>query len=491
MTNKAKLALTSASVLVIAAATFAMAQTRSAETNPQKLAELDIEETQSTVSDASPTLPTTQTLSQIDQELLLSLLNPASFADQDQQLDELKARYSPAYIAPTLEIYNFVPHARTRRVLLRQLIDITGEDFGTDTNAWYRWLWNQPEIKTAGYDNFKAELYSAIDPKFAKYFKDRGNTAQIRLDEIRWGGVVQDGIPPLRQPKMIKASQADYLEDDNVVFGIEVNGDVRAYPKRILAWHEMFIDNVGGTDFAGVYCTLCGTVILYETDAKGLSHEVGTSGFLYRSNKLMYDKTTQSMWNTIKGEPVLGPLVGKDIVLQHQSVVTTTWGEWKRRHPKTKVLSLDTGHRRNYDEGVAYHDYFATDRLMFNTPYNDVRLKNKDEVLALRFKSNPREQLAISADYLKDNPVYMDKLGSQNVLVLTDTTGANRVYDPKGMTFKSFDGDRTAVDSTGKKWTLSESKLVSADGAILKRLPYNRAFWFGWHATYPNSRLVK
>jgi len=74
-----------------------------------------------------------------------------------------------------------------------------------------------------------------------------------------WGGVRQDGIPPLRQPKMIDAKDATYLEDDNIIFGIEVNGDVRAYPKRILAWHEMFVDSVGGTNFAGVYCTLCGT----------------------------------------------------------------------------------------------------------------------------------------------------------------------------------------------------------------------------------------
>ena len=301
----------------------------------------------------------------------------------------------------------------------------------------------------------------------------------------------QDGIPPLRQPKMLRASEADYLEDDNIVFGIEVNGDVRAYPKRILAWHEMFVDTVGGVEVAGVYCTLCGTVILYETEAAGLSHTVGTSGFLYRSNKLMYDKATQSLWNTIKGEPVLGPLVDKGIALQHQSVVTTTWGEWKRRHPGTQVLSLDTGHRRDYGEGVAYHEYFATDRLMFNTPYNDQRLKNKDEVLALRFKSNPHEQLAISAKYLKDKPVYMDRIGDQNILVLTDKSGGNRVYDPGGVRFKSFDGNVTAIDETGKSWRLTESKLVSADNEALKRLPYSRAFWFGWHATYPKSRLVK
>ena len=491
MSPKMKLGLTSALILIIVGGAYAMAQTRNVvvETKTVTTDTLDADASIASELKQSP-LPTTATLTEDDQKLILSLLVPEFSNAKELQIAELKERFSPAYIAPTLEIFHFVPDQRIRRVLLRQLIDTTDQDFGTDINAWYRWLWNEPEIKTAGYDNFKAEFYSAIDPKFAKYFRNRGNTAQIRLDEIRWGGVVQDGIPPLRQPKMLDAKDADYLEDDNVVFGIEVNGDVRAYPKRILAWHEMFVDNVGGVSFAGVYCTLCGTVILYETDAKGLSHEVGTSGFLYRSNKLMYDQATQSMWNTIKGEPVLGPLVGKDIALQHQSVVTTTWGEWKRRHPNTKVLSLDTGHRRDYGEGVAYHKYFSTDRLMFNTPYNDQRLKNKEEVLALRFKSNPREQLAISAKYLKKNPVYMDKLGTQNILVLTDTTGANRVYDPKGLKFASFDGDSTAIDSTGKKWTLSESKLVSANGDVLKRLPYNRAFWFGWHATYPNSRLV-
>ena len=494
-----KIGLLAAGAIIAVGASYAVAQNRTAQTqtivDKPAVVKTAQAKTSATIPAqtiaANPIADKEYTLTDEDQELIFSLLIPESNAVKDQQLSDLADRYSPAYIAPTLEIFHFVPDSETRRALLRHLSATTGQSFGTDVNAWFRWLWNQPEIKTAGYDNFKAEFYSVIDPKFAKYFRNRGHSAQIRLDEIRWGGVVQDGIPPLRQPKMLKASEADYLEDDNVIFGIEVNGDVRAYPKRILAWHEMFVDTVGGTDFAGVYCTLCGTVILYETDAKGLSHEIGTSGFLYRSNKLMYDKATQSLWNTIKGEPVLGPLVGKDIALQHQSVVTTTWGEWKRRHPDTQVLSLDTGHRRDYGEGVAYHEYFSSDRLMFNTPYNDQRLKNKEEVLALRFKSNPREQLAISAKFLAKTPVYEDSLGTQNILVLTDKTGANRVYDPKGLKFTGFDGDETAIDTNGNKWTLSESKLVSADGRVLKRLPYNRAFWFGWHATYPKSRLVK
>ena len=146
------------------------------------------------------------------------------------------------------------------------------------------------------------------------------------------------------------------------------NGDVRAYPKRILAWHELFTDEVGRVPVAGVYCTLCGTVILFETEHDGVRHELGTSGFLYRSNKLMYDRATQSLWSTFGGRPVIGPLAMEDIRLEVRSVVTTTWGEWRRRHPTTKVLSLNTGHRRDYSEGAAYREYFSTDELMFNVP---------------------------------------------------------------------------------------------------------------------------
>jgi len=433
---------------------------------------------------------TENTLSELDQSLLLSFLRPTPDSLIKDQIEALNAAWKPAYIPPTLEIFNFVAESKIRRALLKNLAFTTGQDFGTNINDWYKWLWNEPELKIAGYDNFKADFYEQIDPKFGKYFRGRADSAKLRLDEIRWGGVRQDGIPPLRQPKMIDAKDATYLEDDNIIFGIEVNGDVRAYPKRILAWHEMFVDSVGGTNFAGVYCTLCGTVILYETDTPTLSHDMGTSGFLYRSNKLMYDQATQSLWNTIKGEPVLGPLTGKDIRLTHQSVVTTTWGKWKNRHPKTQVLSLDTGHRRDYGEGVAYHQYFSTDRLMFNTPFSDQRLKNKQEVLALRFKNHPREQLAISTDFLKKNPVYSGQLGTQKFVVLTDETGANRVYDPKSVTFTQFDGEQNATDLSGKVWTVTESKLIAPDQTILKRLPYHRAFWFGWHATYPNSKLI-
>ncbi|MEO1475810.1 MAG: DUF3179 domain-containing (seleno)protein, partial [Pseudomonadota bacterium] len=314
-----------------------------------------------------------------------TLLESSDQVEIQTAFQGINAEWQTAYIPFLLELARFARSAETEQLALRTLRDKTGQDFGVDMNEWYHWWWNEPAAQTSDYGDFKAGLYRQIDPRFETYFKDRQETALIRLDEVRWGGVLQDGIPPLRGPDMITADEANYLEDDNVVFGIEINGDARAYPKRILAWHEMFVDTVGGVNIAGVYCTLCGTVIPYKTDVDGTSHTLGTSGFLYRSNKLMYDAATQSLWNTLTGEPVVGPLANKGISLEHLSVVTTTWGEWKRRHPETQVLSLNTGHFRDYGEGVAYNDYFSTDRLMFNTPFRDDRLKNKQEVLALRF----------------------------------------------------------------------------------------------------------
>ena len=121
-----------------------------------------------------------------------------------------------------------------------------------------------------------------------------------RFDLMKYNGEVlfKMGIPLLRNPTMIKASQASYLDDNDIVFGIEMNGDVCAYPKRILAWHDMFTDTIGGVDITGVYCTLCCMVIPFRSQHKGVKHVLGTSGFLYRSNKLMYDKATQSLWST-------------------------------------------------------------------------------------------------------------------------------------------------------------------------------------------------
>jgi hypothetical protein len=410
--------------------------------------------------------------------------------EREEAIHQIAAGWRPGCAVMVLEILPFSRELEVRRRLLELLQEKTGQSLGGDVHGWYQWIWSRPPQPHPRYAEFKSRLYGFVDSRFSGYFAaDREST--IRLDEVRWGGVRQDGIPPLRSPRMIPAAEADWLADDHVVFGLEVNGHARAYPRRILAWHELFTDEIGGVAVAGVYCTLCGTVILYRTSLEGVDYQLGTSGFLYRSNKLMYDRTTQSLWSTIWGRPVIGPLVGRGIQLERGSVVTTSWREWRRRHPETRVLSLDTGHQRDYSEGAAYRDYFATDELMFNVPKLDRRLKNKAEVLTMVLEEPPSGPLAIAADFLAANPLHHDRLGEIDIVVLTDRSGANRVYRTGGLRFAQWDRDRTAVDTAGDSWQLSEGRLSAADGRQLPRLAAQRAFWFGWYAAYPETRLVR
>ena len=150
------------------------------------------------------------------------------------------------------------------------------------------------------YMRFKGLWYGKIDPRLTEFFPTYA-TSSIRLDEIDWGGVLPNGIPPLEYPRVTQARQATYLDDDDVVFGITVGRRARAYPKRILVWHEMVIDDIGGVNLTIVYCTLCGTVIPYESIAENRYFRFGTSGLVYRSNKLMFDFETKSLWSTVQG----------------------------------------------------------------------------------------------------------------------------------------------------------------------------------------------
>ena len=406
-------------------------------------------------------------------------------------MHQIVSTWKPSYLPMALEVIRFV----RERGVAAALVGIMEREFGAeqhgyDLGAWQREMWNAPEARHPRYAAFKGALYGSIDPRFAAYF-DEVDEPLIRLDEIVWGGVRQDGIPPLRNPSMLAAEDAAYLEDDHIVFGISVTGDARAYPKRILAWHEMFVDTVGGVPVAGVYCTLCGTVVLFHTEHDGVNHALGTSGFLYRSNKLMYDQATQSLWSTMRGTPVVGPLAGSGIVLDRGSVVTTTWGEWRRRHPDTRVLSLETGHERDYAEGAAYHDYFATDDLMFQVPALDTRLKNKDEVFTVLLAEHRDHPVAFAADFLAANSVHHDAIEGTALVVLTDPSGANRAYASEEVTFTGYDGDRSVKDSSGATWTLDEQALTAEDGRVLARMPAQRAFWFGWYAAFPHTRLVR
>ena len=201
------------------------------------------------------------------------------------------------------------------------------------------------------------------------------------------------------------------------------------------------------------------------------------------------------MWNTLQGKPVLGPLVGKGIALKRRAVVTTTWGAWKKRHPRTTVLSLKTGHRRNYGEGVAYHDYFATDKVMFTVPSFDQRIsKNKAEVLSFMIAPAHRkpEPVAVAVDYLEKHTCANLVINGVNTLILTDPSGANRAYNRGDHEFTHWDfQQQTAIDIQGKSWTIREDTITNDLANPLARLPAHRAFWFGWSNAFPDAELIQ
>jgi len=423
--------------------------------------------------------------------LFLKLLSVSNTQEQDDLIEQISKNWNDSFEIMLLESFYFTNSSKVRTQLFELFIKKTKQSKRTDLNTWFQYVWNKDATYGNDYFEFKANLHQGIDSKFRKYFSGRSEQSLIRLDEVRWGGVLQDGIPPLRKPVMITAEKASYLKDSNIVFGIEINGETRAYPKRILAWHEMFTDKVGGVPVAGVYCTLCGTVILYKTEHNGTNYELGTSGFLYRSNKLMYDKATQSLWSTLEGQPVIGPLTNKGIELEYLSVVTTTWGQWKELHPETLVLSLNTGHNRNYDEGVAYQDYFATDDLMFTIPNIDTSLKNKDEILSIRLPQKTNTNLAVSSKYLKKHTIFQSTLDDIPFTVFTDKSGAHRVYFTKGLRFKDYDKGLIAIDEDGTSWSLEENRMVNESGTVLDRFPSHNAFWFGYKAAFPDTELIK
>ena len=390
------------------------------------------------------------------------------------------------------------PSTAVWRRLARFIEDRTGIRLRDDQDLpdLGEWLWAQPYDPHPDYANFKALLYGQIDPRFRDFFPP-DTEATIRLDEVDWGGVPVNGIPPLAYPRTAGADDdlAAYLDDDDVVFGIAVDGQTRAYPKRILAWHEMALDTLGEVALTVVYCTLCGTVIPYESVVNGERIIFGTSGLLYRSNKLMFDIETNSLWNTFEGIPVVGSRVGSGIRLVHRPVVTTTWGEWRRTHPDTTVLTMQTGQERDYSEGAAYRGYFATDRLMFDVPRLDDRLMNKDEVLVLSVAdaAGVRQPVALSADFLDDQRIHQFDHAGQTLVVVTSDEGANRVYDAAGLRFERQRGDDRIVDADDGVWRVREDALVSEVDPTrrLERQPAHRAFWFAWYAQFPDTELIR
>ncbi len=272
----------------------------------------------------------------------------------------------------------------------------------------------------------------------------------IPTSEIRSGGPPKDGIPALLKPKFVSVKEAGFVKDKDRVLGIFLNGVAKTYPIKIMNWHEIVNDMVGGKPVMVSYCPLCGTGMAFDPVINGKKHIFGVSGLLYKSDVLMYDHQTESLWSQIKQEAVTGKLTGtrmKLLVLNH-----TTWGSWRKEHPKTLVLSTDTGYRRDYFRDP-YASYERTDQLMFSVGKVDQRFPPKSWVLGVERNGTTK---AYPFSELKNAPrTFTDKIGSEEIKI---------VYEPDYRTTRVF-------NKAGEE------------------IPTVIAYWFAWSVFHPDTAL--
>ncbi len=276
----------------------------------------------------------------------------------------------------------------------------------------------------------------------------RIDNALIPVDDIKKGGPPRDGIPSLENPTFVTADDVTYLKGHDRILGISINGVSRAYPIRILNYHEIVNDVIGDTAFVVTYCPLCGSGAAFEAAINGRSYEFGVSGLLYNSDVLMYDRETGSLWSQLMVQAVTGAMKGTR--LQQLPLSHTSWQEWVERYPETRVLSNKTGYSRNYRIDP-YPAYGKDGRLYFPVTHSSKKYRRKEIVMGLeidgRFKAYPFNELK---------------------------KGAHRFDD-------EFAGETFSVEFDATHQT---ARVVKADGA---ELPTIMAFWFAWYAFHPET----
>ncbi len=421
-------------------------------------------------------------------------------------IDEIVGHNDIRFIAVFIELMRaqevFIQVAIDRTIIIDTLEALSGENFGSNWAAWVEWYGLTDLAPPSGFTSWKGRLLSNIDPEFGDFLSD-DFPSRIRSEEILWGGVLVDGIPPLDNPKRLLAEAATYLEPTDLVFGISINGDARAYPLRIMDWHEMANEVIGGVPVSLAYCTLCGAAIAYDGRVtEGITYNFGTSGFLFRSNKLMYDRQTRTLWNQFTGKPVLGTLAGTDLRLSILPLVLTDWASWQERNPHTTVLDIDTGYSRPYANGRAYGSYFGSPETLFPVAQRRDLLDTKDQIYALEIEGIPK---AYPIETLTEEQVVNDIIGDTPVVLiaqsgiatvdfvetpfpLTYSAGAEvRAYNRGELNFNPGLNAGSVIDSEGQVWSITEEALISEEGIKVPRINGHLAYWFGWYAFFPNT----
>jgi len=313
----------------------------------------------------------------------------------------------------------------------------------------------------------------------------------IPLGDIITGNPAKDGIPSIDDPSYESVGAADlYLDDNGFGLAVEVAGSYRYYPYQILVWHEIVNDTFNGQDLLVTYCPLCYTGIVFEREVADEAVEFGTSGKLYNSNLLMYDRKTDSLWSQAMGEAVVGELTGATLTLYPS--LTVSWADFKSEHPSAQVLSRNTGFDRDYtSDPYGPRGYYENASVWFPLSNEDGRAHPKTVVYGHR---NDVAQKAYAAAAVEETTLLNDDVGPDSVLVFWDPNvntvkGFSRQLDGDVLEFEQTD-DFLTDTLTGSLWNY-DGEAVSGDyrGRQLEVLPLENSFWFSWAATYPETEL--
>ncbi|MGH2571982.1 MAG: DUF3179 domain-containing protein [Actinomycetota bacterium] len=328
--------------------------------------------------------------------------------------------------------------------------------------------------------------------------------------EIISGGPPPDGIPPIDHPEFLDASAVGFLSPQEPVISLVLGGDARAYPAQIMVWHEIVNDTVGGIPVTVTYCPLCNTGIAFRRPViDGKLLDFGTSGKLYHSNLVMYDRQTESLWPQALGQAVVGPLTGTKLELMPVQMVA--WKDWLAEHPDGKVLSRDTGADRPYGQNpyAGYDDPDSAPFLFQGTP--DPRLPPKarvvgvqvgDDVMAFpydRLQAEASGGWAAASSTVGGRPVVVFwKHGAvsavdRSMISQSRDVGSTGVFDPRleGRTLTFRGTPAGIVDAeTDSVWDIF-GRAVSGplEGRSLDMVISIESFWFDWAAFHPETRI--
>jgi len=331
-------------------------------------------------------------------------------------------------------------------------------------------------------------------------------TPLIDPADVVSGGPPPDGIPPIDEPRFLAVDEVDFLVDEEPVVVLSLDGDTRAYPVQILTWHEIVNDVVAGRPVTVTYCPLCNSALAFERTVDERVLSFGTSGRLYLSNLVMYDRQTESLWPQAEGRAVAGVLTGAE--LDRLPVALLPWGQFRDGFPDALVLSQDTGASRDYGRNpyLGYDDVEASPFLFRGEV--DPRLPAMARVVGL---GDPADPVAVRTDELLARGAVELQVAGEPVLVLgapgqasaLDTeeiadgadVGTTGVFSARldGSTMSLRPGDEPGEfidDVTGSTWDVNGRGVAGPmTGRDLERLPSTDTFWFSWQSFWPGTAL--